>query len=377
MPMRTIMLLFALSSINTTAIAQTPPPIAVIADKGPHADHVQTLVEQDLQKSGRFTLVERERVEDVLKEISFQQSGVTAQDKAVEIGHHLNVQLLVFLQTHRIAADYQLSLKVVDVGTNQVLRVDTQSLGHTAKDIEIGARLAARRLIARAGLFKAPEMVRIPAGQFSMGAENGFPDERPVHTVQIAPFAMDRYEVSRIAVEEWLVSKGRKKQADLRESDLPATNISWEDAVAFCSERGARLPTEAEWEYAARGSDSRTYPWGTTTPTQSRARFGGGERSPLPVRHLLQGATPEGVHHLAGNVAEWVHDWWSPGYYSASPGQTPQGPEAGDYRSVRGGSWNQPADELRASARTYHNPYKGAGHIGFRCARDTSDPQNN
>jgi len=374
--MHTIRLLLAPFFFAATVIAQTPTPIAVIADKGTHADHVQTLVEQELQKSGRFFLVERERVEDVIKEISFQQSGITAQDKALEIGHHLNVKLLVFLQTHRIGIQYQLSLKVIDVGTNQVLRVDSQHLGNTAKDIERGSRLAARRLVAHAGLFSPAEMVHIAAGQFSMGAENGLPDEHPVHTVHLSPFTIDRYEVSHIAVEEWRVAQGRKGQADLRSADLPATNISWEDAVAYCGERGARLPTEAEWEYVARGSDSRPYPWGTAVPTPSRARFGGQERTPLPVRHLLQGATPEGVHHLAGNVAEWVQDWWSPSYYSESPAQDPRGPEAGDYRSVRGGSWNQPTDEIRASARAYHNPYKGASHIGFRCARDATDAQN-
>ena len=86
------------------AAAQAPLSIAVIADKGPYADHVQAIVEEELQKSGRFTLVERERVKDVLEEISFQQSGVTAQDKAAEIGHHLNVKQLVFLQMHRVGS---------------------------------------------------------------------------------------------------------------------------------------------------------------------------------------------------------------------------------------------------------------------------------
>ncbi len=371
--MRTLLLLLA-PFFATAAMAQSPTPIAVIADKGPHSDHVQTLVEEELQKSGRFTLIERERVADVLKEISFQQSGVTAQNQAAEIGHHLNVKQLVFLQMHRVGSDYHLSLKVVDVATNKILLVDTQNLGSQTGEIEVGTRRMARRLIARAGLFKAPEMVRINAGQFSMGAKNGLPDESPVHTVQLSGFSIDRYEISRIAFEEWLVAQGRKAQADLRNPDLPATNISWEDAAAYCAGRGARLPTEAEWEYAARGTENRPYPWGTDLPTPRRARFGGQERAPLPVRHLLQGTTPEGVYHLAGNVAEWVQDWWHPNYYSESSPQNPQGPEVGDYRGVRGGSWNQPADELRASARAYHNPYKGAGHIGFRCARDLADP---
>lgn len=373
--MRAILFLYS-CFFAFAAAAQAPLSIAVIADKGPHADHVQAIVEGELQKSGRFTLVERERVEDVLKEVSFQQSGVTSQDKAVEIGNHLNVKQLVFLQTHRVGTEYHLSLKAVDVNTNKVLYIDTQNLGQTPEEIELGARRMARRLSARASLLSGPEMVRIPAGQFAMGSKNGLPDERPIHKVQLTTFSIDRYEVSRIAFEEWLVTQGRKAQADLRDPDLPATNISWEDAAAYCAGRGARLPTEAEWEYAARGAESRPYPWGKALPTPSRARFGGQDRAPLPVRYTLQGTTPEGVHHLAGNVAEWVQDWWHPAYYSESAAENPQGPEAGDYRSVRGGSWNQPADELRASARAYHNPYKGAGHIGFRCARDQSNSTN-
>ncbi len=374
MPMRYLLML--LSFAATPLLAQAPLHVAVIADKGPHADYVQTVVEEQLQKSSRFTLVERERVADILKEISFQQTGITAQDQAVEIGNQLNVKQLVFLQTYRVGSSYELSLKVVDVSTNKVLRVDTQSLGRKKEEIQTGAMRIARRLIARAGIFSPPEMVAIKAGRFSMGSKNGLPDESPVHAVQLKAFHIDRYEISHIALEEFLVAQGRKKRADLRDPDLAATDVSWQDASAYCGARGARLPTEAEWEYAARGSTNRTYPWGEQQPTPAHARFGGQQREPLPVRHRLQGATlPEKVHHLAGNVAEWVQDWWHPGYYGKSPAQNPTGPETGDYRVVRGGSWNQPADELRASARSYHNPDKGAGYIGFRCARDAEERQ--
>ena len=342
--------------------------VAVIADKGLYVDYVQAVVEEALQASDRFTLVERERVEDVLEEVAFQQSGITDQDSSIEIGHHLNVDLLVFLQTHRVGTAYRLTLKAIDVETNQVIRVDSHHIGPDAETMRAGATALARRLIARADLLRPVEMVRIPSGQFTMGSTEGLGDERPVHTVHLQSFRLDRFEVSQIALEDWLVEQGRKARADIRNATLPATHVSWQDASAFCATRGARLPTEAEWEYAARGSDIRTFPWGDSLPSPERARFA--ERTPLPVQTKLQGVTPDGIEHLGGNVAEWVQDWWDPSYYGASPTHDPQGPATGDFRVVRGGSWNQSADELRASARSYHNPLKGAGYIGFRCAQD-------
>ena len=345
--------------------------IAIIADKGLYADFVQTVVEESIQASDRFTLVERERVENVLEEVSFQQSGITDQNSSVEIGHHLNVDMLLFLQTHRVGTEYQLTLKAVDVETNQVIRVDSHPLGANAESIRAGAAVLARRFIARADLLQPIDMVHIPSGQFAMGSVEGLGDERPVHTVHIKSFKLDRYEVSQIALEDWLVGQGRKARADIGNASLPATHVSWQDASAFCATRGARLPTEAEWEYAARGSNQRAFPWGDHSPSPTRARFA--ERTPLPVQTKLAGTTPEGIEHLGGNVAEWVQDWWDPAYYSASPTHDPRGPTMGDFRVVRGGSWNQSANELRSSARSYHNPLKGAGHIGFRCAQDVAD----
>ena len=345
--------------------------VAVIADKGPYVNYVQTVVEETIQTSNRFTLVERERVEDVLEEVSFQQSGITDQNQSVKIGHHLSVDMLLFLQTHRVGTEYQLTLKAIDVETNQVIRVDSHSLEANAESIRAGATVLAQRFIARSDLLQPVDMVHIPSGQFAMGSVEGLGDERPVHIVHIKSFKLDRYEVSQIELEDWRVEQGRKALADIRNATLPATHVSWQDANDFCVTRGARLPTEAEWEYAARGSSQRAFPWGDHSPSPTRARFA--EQTPVPVQTKLAGTTPEGIEHLGGNVAEWVQDWWDPAYYSASPTHDPRGPTMGDFRVVRGGSWNQSANELRSSARSYHNPLKGAGHIGFRCAQDVVD----
>lgn len=233
-------------------------------------------------------------------------------------------------------------------------------------------------------------------------------DEGPTWTVKVSPFSIMKHELTwdiyDLFRQEYAILQDTRISGDQADQPEWADAVSiptplWEqdsrpileglgtsggypvaDVTQFAAMQFSkwlskktgqflRLPTEAEWEYAARGPNGRTYPWGEARPNASRARFGGQERKALKIGSLPQGATLEGVHDLAGNVAEWVQDWWHPSYYAESPPADPQGPADGDYRVARGGSWNQPPDELRSSARLYHNPDKGAGHIGFRCAQ--------
>jgi formylglycine-generating enzyme required for sulfatase activity len=215
-------------------------------------------------------------------------------------------------------------------------------------------------------------MVSLPEGQFQMGGDQ--PGESPPHLVSLSAFELDRDEVNQAAYQAF----AETRQGPLPPSEhpeWPAVMVSWTEAAAYCEWQGKRLPTEAEWEYAARGPEGRTYPWGEAPPTPALARFGGQHKGPADAASLAAGATPEGLRHLAGNAAEWVQDWWDPAYYASSPPADPQGPPEGDYRVVRGGSWSSPAGELRAGARSYSNPDKGTGYIGFRCARSLApDP---
>ena len=348
------------------------PQIALVPVKGSQGvpaalpQYVQAVLEAELSRSGRFALVERSRVQEVLEEITFQQSGVTTPEKVSELGHHLNVEKLLFAEVLRVSPDYKLVVKVVDVATDQVVKVEEETLGPRQEQIQAATRRLAARLVGSAAALSPAPMVSLPAAQFQMGS--ALPGESPPHLVALSAFEIDRDEVSQAAYQAF-VEATQGQQPTPEHPDWPATMVSWTNASAYCQWLGKRLPTEAEWEYAARGAEGRTYPWGETPPNASLARFGGQYKGPVETTSMAPGATPDGLHHLAGNAAEWVQDWWDPAYYAASPPADPQGPADGDFRVVRGGSWSQPADELRASARAYFNPDKGASHIGFRCAR--------
>ena len=156
----------------------------------------------------------------------------------------------------------------------------------------------------------------------------------------------------------------------LRHPDLPVTCVPWHAAVTYCAWTGGRLPTEAEWERAARGSyDRRRYPWVDAPPRCDLARSSGCGDGPAPVGTHPAGQSPDGVYDLAGNVAEWVADWYHPRAHRQNPSENPAGPDRGRVRVVRGGSFYDPPSDLRASYRYGLTPAFGYGVVGFRCAR--------
>ena len=341
---------------------------------------VQSVLEEELARSPRLDLVERSRLQDVLAELSFQQSGVTERAAAARIGAQENVQSLVFAQVVRPSSrydltGYRLSLKVVDVASDRVVWTDTDSLGRSDREVAGVTRRLARRLASMALAFAPTEMVFLAAGSFRMGSDTGPGEEQPGHVVSLSAFSIDRTEVSTASYNAYLVTHGR--QPDTRTApEIPVAMVSWGDAQAYCGWLEKRLPTEAEWEYAARNmSQGSTYPWGEALPDAFLARFSGGAAGPVAIDALSEGASAQGVLHLAGNVAEWVSDWWDPRYYAASPEADPRGPSVGDFRVTRGGSWSHGATEIRAAARGYHSPDRGAAYIGFRCARPLGKPQ--
>jgi len=247
-----------------------------------------------------------------------------------------------------------------------------------------------------------PDRVRVPAGPFVMGEDTrGEADERPRHTRTLPAYEIDRTEVTRENYERCVragrCTEPRPLDARFRDPRQPVVGVSWFQATAYCAWVGARLPTEAEWEKAARGSDGRTFPWGETYPTLRMATFGHEERTghPDPVGSHPGFPSPYGALDLAGNVWEWVDDPYDP-YAYREPTVAPTCERAlaslSDLRArrvrgftgsnplpttcervLRGGGWNYGGAGLRSSNRVHHAPSYRLVMSGFRCAASVPD----
>ncbi|NOZ22116.1 MAG: formylglycine-generating enzyme family protein [Planctomycetes bacterium] len=256
-----------------------------------------------------------------------------------------------------------------------------------------------------------PGMVHIPAGEFLMGSSNGHPDERPMRRVFLDAYFIDTYEVSNEDYKKFVDETKHTPPPYWRDGTYPAGKtkhpvvmVSWEDANAYAAWAGKRLPTEAEWEKAARGEDGRTYPWGKTYRSQKcqcaeqlarqtfkdRNRFTAWfnkwqkiKKNKLTIRdggptvevtRYRSGASPYRVCNMAGNVREWVADCYDEDYYKTAPAINPPGPKKGELRVVRGGSWQSLStggvESIRTPDREGVLPFEKLPDVGFRCAMD-------
>jgi formylglycine-generating enzyme required for sulfatase activity len=262
------------------------------------------------------------------------------------------------------------------------------------------------------GTGTAGDMVFVPAGNFTMGSTEGYPGypgEQPAHTVYLDAFYIDKYEVTNAKFKSFIDAGGYTNEAFWSAAgwaahrtqpeywssgeyhsgpawpDFPVVGISWYEAEAYAHFAGKRLPTEAEWEKAARGTDQRTYPWGTGLDG-SRANYYGsgdpyddsttpvgfydGRLHPSPPFQTTNSPSFYGAYDMAGNVWEWVADWYGETYYSVSPPSNPPGPLSGEYRVLRGGAWDFIPSAVRSACRNgLNSPQHRGYYIGFRCAR--------
>ena len=238
-------------------------------------------------------------------------------------------------------------------------------------------------------------MVYVPPGEFMMGqtaeekkwliAQIGEKDynsyyvrETPLHKVYLDGYWIGKYQVTFDQYDRYCNETKIKEPGDSSwgRENRPVIHVSWTEAVAYCEWLSQKvgfhfnLPTEAQWEKAARGNDQRKYPWGSREPDGNLANFGLNNSKTTPVGSYPAGASPYGLLDMAGNVWEWCHDWYEAGYYKNSPHKDPVGPNSGSYRVFRGGSWYFYARDLRCADRGYDGPSYRGFNLGFRLRQD-------
>jgi len=219
------------------------------------------------------------------------------------------------------------------------------------------------------------QMIPIPAGEFLMGSQSGPEHEQPEHRVLLNSCLIDRFPVTNAQYKQFVDVTGYKPPLHwsagtypFDQANHPVVNVSWQDACAYAEWVGKRLPTEAEWEKAARGTEGQTYPWGDAF-LKDRLNCGNHPGHTTPVDKYPEGASPYGVMDTCGNVSEWVSDWYDEEYYQNAPLANPTGPEAGKYRVIKGGFFGETMGGVRAACRAFFPPNAGRDNIGFRCAR--------
>jgi formylglycine-generating enzyme required for sulfatase activity len=276
--------------------------------------------------------------------------------------------------------------------TATILPTETASITPTPRPTNTPSLTPIPRLIVDQ---RGAAMVLVPEGEFLMGSDSWSGSEKPSHKVYLDSYYIDQFEVSNSAFVEFLNEVGNQIEGiagkahwvEENDPDLdifrmneiwqvaagrenhPMNEVTWFGARAFCEWRQARLPSEAEWEKAARGTDGRTYPWGESEPTCEMANFASCYYDSVPVDSYPDWISPYGTYNMAGNVHEWTNDWYAEEYYANSPYKNPTGPENGDFKVFRGASWFNAAFQTRTTYRYPKLPVLTYMANGFRCAR--------
>ena len=228
------------------------------------------------------------------------------------------------------------------------------------------------------------EMVLIKADEFLMGSKSGEgrPDERPQRNIFLDEYSIDVHEVSNARYLKFIRETERKEPPNSysdgllsKESEvenLPVVQVTWYDAVDYCRWAGKRLPTEAEWEKAARGKNGNTYPWGSEILSNNSVNFDKdweGIKTLWNVDMHAEASSSYGIKNMSGNVREWVADWYAPDYYKNAPLKNPSGPKTGILKVIKGGSWHSFKSDVRPASRGKGGFALKTDGIGFRCAR--------
>ncbi|MDD5627942.1 MAG: formylglycine-generating enzyme family protein [Elusimicrobia bacterium] len=254
------------------------------------------------------------------------------------------------------------------------LAADAAAMREALDALAAGAPEDAAPARPAAGASGRGSMARIPAGEFWMGSPQGVggSDEHPRHKVYLDAFDMDRTPVTVAQYREFSRAAGRamREQFPHTGDGHPVVNVGWDDAEAYCRWAGKRLPTEAEWEKAARGGTDTAYSFGDDERGLGDHAWYDANSGNWPHPVGQKKPNPYGLYDMAGDVWEWVSDWYDPDYYRISPGRNPQGPPTGAQHARRGGSWDNDAYRCRPASRGFlPGPIQRNSNWGFRCAR--------
>ncbi len=436
---RMVLVLVALVFFSVAAFAQklTVSVMDLNVTEGLSGKEVVMLTDKLLNEFvtvGTYKVVERSKRDEILKEQGFQQSGACDQGAClVEAGQLLGVQKMVGGTIGKLGVVYAVELRVMDVKTGEIdmafsrkytgdvsnlldamkeaafefsgNRTQNISMASTEQNTDKGLTFLQKNKQGYKEYRNEKDgsvLIEIPASKFTMGSNDGENDENPVHTVYLDKYYIGKYEVTVNQFRKFVNSTGYKTDAEkaggayiyddgvkktdanwnnpyfIQADNSPVTYVSWNDAKTYCDWVGLRLPTEAEWEKAARGTDGRSYPWGNSWDGNKCNH--GSSLSPYidasdgyekisPVGSFPSGVSPYGVYDMAGNVWEWCNDWYGDSYYSISPNTNPAGPSYGTTKVLRGGGWVFNADFCRSANRIHYGPVARVYHNGFRPAK--------
>jgi len=346
-----------------------------------------------------FRIVERAKIEMIMNEQKFQISGAVNAETAKRIGELYSVDYLLFGSVAKFGYTIESDIRLVDTESGEAMLAENASANSEStlrsmvqelvRKIENRYRLKIQPPVVPPVVSIQPAiepkpfpprfgstegMVLIPAGQFTMGstASDASHNEKPAHTVYVNAFYMDVIEVTNRQYKLFLDATGHKKPAywdnnRFNKPDLPVVGISWEDAQAYAAWSGKRLPTEAEWEYAARGGlQNAKFPWGDDE-AKGRACYGKSYMHGIPEN--VSSYPPNGfkLFDMVGNAGEWCSDWYREDGYKDAQSNNPTGPEKTLSKVVRGGSWYEDDYFLRCSARKGISPGSYSNAVGFRC----------
>ncbi|KMQ52567.1 protein of unknown function DUF323 [Chitinispirillum alkaliphilum] len=380
----------------------TRPSIAILSIQSNAAEQqdlirISDLVAQQYESSSNTKVLYLDDIRNLLRAENLTGLLECFTDSCIsKIGSSIGADYAIVGDLGQLGSSYIFGLRLIDVLKYQVVsRASVSVRDDVGKIVEeipqlvsVLAQRTEEQLVARdqnvsygnegfGGAHYRQRLVWIEPGQFVMGSSysNGNIDELPRHNVTLNGFYMHAYEVTRDEFEEVM---GFNPSAFKGCGSCPVDNVTWFEADEYCRKINMRLPTEAEWEYAARAGTTTIFHYGNTL-SSTQANFNGREPfGGVPVNVFRERPVPVGsyepnnwkLYDMHGNVAEWVSDWYDVAWYGNSPGVNPRGPADGRLRAARGGSWRDPASSLRSARRVGYNPSIRLNTLGFRCAMD-------